>query len=360
MKRWYAVLIFALMLTGCVENRILDDLQMITVIGYDKADDGSESDVVKGIAVAPQFERDGRIENNVFVESAHLSKEIRSQFNAESSKPLVSGKLQVAIYSREIAETDGIIDLVDTLQRDPAIGSRAFLAIANSDPEEMLRSDFGNVDIGSYIHDVLEHNSVNGMLPLTNLHYFLYYYYSEGNDPFLPLIEKQDNKVKIVGLALFDGDKMVGEIGLQDLFTFKALFEKFSSNDSYSVKLDNGEYAAVYNIASKRNLNLADVDKDNIEIKGEILGIIKEYSGEKLNPKIMKEIQSTMEVEIEEKGNAMIKDFQRLGVDPLGLGNAVRSVTRGGLDQKEWKKKYEDMDITFNMNVNITEAGVTE
>lgn len=345
-----------LFLSGCVENSIVDDIQMVTVIGYEKTEDGN----VKGVAVAPQFQADGTVQNSVFVEEAQISKEIRSQYNSESPKPMVSGKLQLAIYSRKLAESDGIMELTDTLQRDPSIGSRAYLAISNSDPEEILRTNFGNVDTGHFIHSILEHNSKYGMLPKTNLHNFFYYYFSEGNDPFLPLIELQDNKVKVTGLALLKGDKMVMELPAEDLFTFKILYENFSSNDSFTTDLGGGARASIYNIASKRDIDLKKIKKNELTINGEILGVIKEYTGERLNSEVIDKIEKDMEEEVERKGRKMIKEFQEQGIDPLGLGNAVRSVTRGKFDHNEWKDRYPDLSIKFNMNVIITESGVIE
>lgn len=350
------ILCMLLFTGGCVQDYVVDDIQMVTVAGYEFGENGE----IKGIAVAPQFQANGEIENSVFTESAQISKEIRSQYNSESPKPFVSGKLQVAIYSRKIAEEKGIMELTDTLQRDPSIGSRAFLAISNGDPEEILRTDFGNVDTGQYIHNLLQHNSQYGMLPKTNLHNFFYYYFSEGNDPFLPLIDLVENKVKITGLAILKGDKMVMELPAEDLFSFKILYENFSSNDSFTTTLKNDDNASIYNIASKRNIDLKEIKKDKITISGKILGVIKEYTGEGLSAEVKNKIQKEMEKEVEIKANKMIKKFQEEGVDPLGLGIAVRSKTRGEFNYDEWKERYKDLDINFNMKVVITESGVIE
>ncbi|WP_226659581.1 Ger(x)C family spore germination protein [Pseudalkalibacillus hwajinpoensis] len=360
MTRLFLFLVSMILLTGCVQKSILDDIQMVTIIGYDLPDADGEMGQIKGIAVSPQYEADGRIENNVFVQTAELSKEIRSQYNSESPKPFVSGKLEVALFSQDIAETEGIIELVDTLQRDPSIGSRVFLGISSSDMETLLKTNYGNVDTGTFIHDTLSHNSRHGMLPETNLHDFLYNFYSEGNDPFLPLVALDEDKVKIMGIALFKGDKMVSSIDAKDLFTFKVLHQKFSSNDSFTVSLNDEEHAAIYNIASKRDLNLKMIGSNKIVLHGKVLGVIKEYSGEKLTPAKLKEIEMTMEKEIEKKGSEMIEEFQSLNIDPLSLGNNVRSVTRGDFNKEDWNKRYPDMDITFKMDVTITESGVIE
>ncbi|MBN8209158.1 Ger(x)C family spore germination protein [Bacillus sp. NTK071] len=360
MRRLLFFFLCLFLLAGCVQQSILDDIQMITIVGYDVPEDDESDGLIKGIAVAPQYQADGRIDNTVFIETAELSKEIRSQYNSESPKPIVSGKLEVGLFSRELAETDGVIGLVDTLQRDPSIGSRVFLGVANGNIEEMLSANYGNVDTGTYFHDVLTHNSKHGMLPETNLHSFLYSYFSEGSDPFLPLLEMDGDKVKISGIALLNGGKMVGELDADSLFTFKILSERFSSNDSFSVKLGPGKYAAIYNIASKRKIEYKRAGANKIHIKGNVLGVIKEYSGEELSPEALNEIKLTMEKDIEKRGLEMIKTFQELEIDPLSLGNAVRSRTRGEFNRDQWIDEYKDMDISFDMDVKITESGIIE
>lgn len=361
MRRSFYLFLCILLLTGCVQQSILDDIQMITIIGYDLPDSEEEDDdLIKGIAVAPQYHADGKIENTVFVETAKLSKEIRSQYNAESPKPIVSGKLEIALFSRDIAETEGVMSLIDTLQRDPSIGSRVFLGISNGDTEELLRTNYGNVDTGTYFQDILKHNSKHGMLPEMNLHSFLYSHFSEGSDPFLPILDSDGDKGKIIGIGLLDDGKMVSELDAESLFTFKILHEKFSSNDSFSVKIDPDNYAAIYNIASKRKINYKSREENKIKITGNILGVIKEYSGHALTPEALKEIELTMEKDIEKRGAKMIQSFQELGIDPLSLGNAVRSKTRGEFDSEKWIEKYKQMDISFDMKVKITESGIIE
>ncbi|MDP4551857.1 Ger(x)C family spore germination protein [Alkalihalobacillus macyae] len=360
MRRSFNLLLIILLLTGCVQQSILDDIQMITIIGYDLPDEDEEEGLIKGIAVAPQYHADGKIENNVFIDTAKLSKEIRSQYNSKSPKPIVSGKLEVALFSRKIAETEGVTGLVDTLQRDPSIGSRLFLGIGDGDTEELLSTNYGNVDTGTYFQDILKHNSKHGMLPETNLHSFLYSHYSEGSDPFLPILERDGDKVKITGVALLDGGKMVSELDADSLFTFKILQEKFSSNDSFSVNLDPEKYAAIYNIASKRKVEYKSREANKIKITGSILGVIKEYSGKALTPEALKDIEETMEKDIENRGIKMIQTFQELGIDPLSLGNVVRSKTRGDFNSEKWINEYKNMDISFDMNVKITESGIIE
>jgi spore germination protein len=55
----------------------------------------------------------------------------------------------------------------------------------------------------------------------------------------------------------------------------------------------------------------------------------------------------------------MIQQFQEKGIDPLGIGEEVRTRTRKW-DQKKWKELYPDIKITVQAKVKIMESGVIE
>ncbi|MHC8523039.1 Ger(x)C family spore germination C-terminal domain-containing protein [Rossellomorea sp. H39__3] len=52
----------------------------------------------------------------------------------------------------------------------------------------------------------------------------------------------------------------------------------------------------------------------------------------------MAEVENRMKADIENKCNAMVKSFQELGIDPLGIGQYQKHGVRG-FDLKEWKKR---------------------
>ncbi|KMK91877.1 Ger(x)C family spore germination protein [Rossellomorea marisflavi] len=364
MKR-HVLLIFmaSVLLSGCVEKEILDDLYLETGKAYDYVSENR----IRGTAVFPIYMPDKSIENGFLSEEASSTQEVIEKIERRAQQPLVRGALDVVLIGEKLSEK-GIIDIADSLQRDASVGARVFLIITEGDASDVIQGTYGNRGNGIYIYNLIEHNISKRELPETNLHMFLYDYYQKGQSSYLPIIKKTpDNNVAITGIALLSYDKVVGKIPDEDMFFFKIMVDRIAEG-SHVIKMgknpnkpEKNIEASVTSLHSKQKIIMdrkADPVKVNVEIS--IRGIIKEYTGDTLGAKQMAEVENRMKADIENKCNAMVKSFQELGIDPLGIGQYQKHGVRG-FDLKEWKKEiYPKADIKVKAKVKILEAGTVE
>ncbi|USK91330.1 Ger(x)C family spore germination protein [Rossellomorea marisflavi] len=364
MKR-HVLLIFmaSVLLSGCVEKEILDDLYLETGKAYDYVSENR----IRGTAVFPIYMPDKSIENGFLSEEASSTREVIEKIERRAQQPLVRGALDVVLIGEKLSEK-GIIDIADSLQRDASVGARVFLIITEGDASDVIQGTYGNRGNGIYIYNLIEHNISKRELPETNLHMFLYDYYQKGQSSYLPIIKKTpDNNVAITGIALLSYDKVVGKIPDEDMFFFKIMVDRIAEG-SHVIKMgknpnkpEKNIEASVTSLHSKQKIIMdrkADPVKVNVEIS--IRGIIKEYTGDTLGAKQMAEVENRMKADIENKCNAMVKSFQELGIDPLGIGQYQKHGVRG-FDLKEWKKEvYPKADIKVKAKVKILEAGTVE
>ncbi|WP_406580248.1 Ger(x)C family spore germination protein [Bacillus salipaludis] len=347
-------IIFSAYMFGRVKKQILDDLNMASSVGYDYID----KHTIKATTARPIFKPDKSIGNKIFTASDELSTQTFSKLSLQSSRQVVNGKLEVALYSKEVAK-HGIGDIVDSLQRDPSISERLFIAVAEEEASEILKKMYGDRDTGAYLSMLIEQNMEAGLLPTTNLHQFLNAYNSDLKDPFLPLIEQKGEKIHLKGIALFKDDHYVKSLRNDQQFIFQALLEKIRLG-TYKLRLKNKEYAAIENIKTKNSYRVDNLKKmPEITIQVKVRGIIKEYTGKKTNKKEIDQIKKQMENQLEKQAAAMIRSFQKLKIDPLGFGDQVRSRTRNFNHQK-WLNQYPDVKIRVNVNVKILEKGVVD
>ena len=351
-KPFIILLVFvSSVLTGCVRTKVLDDLNLDSAIGYDYVD----KEIIQATVVVPIYNPDKSISSETFTEVSSLSKEILVKIDSKSSKTVETGKLELVLFSSELAG-QGIFELVDNFQRDPNVSTNLSLAVVDGEVKEMLTTPFNNEDTGRYISKIIEQNTNLGLIPKRDLHQYMFDYYSTGKDPYLPLLKLEKDQVEVSGIALFDKDKFVGQIGFSELFVFTVLAES-SENGSYKVR--NETY--VRNLGSKRKF-LVSNNKTNpeITITVQLEGIIRQHSGEKApHKKLYEKIEKQMEQDVKEEAEILIKKFQALKVDPLGLGEQVRSRTRNW-DEKKWEDMYPTINVNVNMDVKITESGVVE
>ena len=340
-----------------ITQRIVDDIFMVMIVGYDYVDEN----LITGTAVSPDYKADRTIENIALTDTASLIYENRDKLEAKSPRPLLSGKLEAALFNRELAE-HGIIDYIDNLQRDPSIGARVFLAVFDGSTQKILSQSFKDMPTGVYFSDLIEQSSKFDNLPVTNLHTFIYQYFAAGMDPLLPLLEEteeKNTKVNIKGLALFKDDKMVDEIEKKDFLFFRSLYEHFD-NGTMFIKFDDEERAFLSTIKASKKVTVKD-EKSNFNPKVSITlkmnGMIREYSGEKINRRIINNYERQINEKIEKKTNEMIKHFQELGIDPIGIGDYVSNYSRNW-DEDKWKDIYPTLDITVNVEFTILEHGI--
>lgn len=352
-----------LLLTGCVEREILDDLNIETAKGYDLVD----KNTIKGTALFPVYIKDGTIENRTLSAEAPSTREVLETLSRKSQQPLVRGSLDVVLIGDELAKK-GILDVADSLQRDASIGARVMLAITEGNAGDILQGNYGIRGNGMFISNLLNQNIKRRELPETNLHMFLFDYYQDGQTPYLPIIKQvSDDTLEVTGIALMDADKMIDRIASDDMFFFKLLVDKLSEG-SHVVKLGGKDgsteqrvEAAVTSIKSKHNIKIVNKsDPVKVTIKITINGIIKEYTGKSLSTKKIKEIEDKMSSDIVDHSKKLLARFQELGIDPIGIGQLQKHGVRG-FDIKEWEKSfYPNVQFDIKPDVKILESGTVE
>ncbi|SET99107.1 spore germination protein [Salinibacillus kushneri] len=338
--------------TGCgVEREIVDDLSLVTAVGYDAV----EGNKVKGTIAVPNFQADKAVTTEIFSDTSMLLRENNFKLNAEANRPLAVGKLEVILFNEELARK-GLQKLKDVFVRDPSLGSRVRLGIVEGSTTEVLTREYWDDDSGMYLSDMFEQNIDRGTIPETNLHLFTYNLYSKGADPFLPFLSVTD-MVKIDGIALFDDERYVGRLPYEQTFTFNSLIGDFQ-NAIFPVYRGDKKSASVSNIRSDRKIQYnGKGNHTELVINVHIKGIIREYRGGKITKKVIKKIENTMEKQMKQQAEDILNKLQELNIDPLGLGNEYHSEHRN-FNWKKWEDMYPNIKITPKIDVKIMEYGI--
>ncbi|WP_096435227.1 Ger(x)C family spore germination protein [Alteribacter populi] len=353
-------LLFLMMVlvTGCVEPHILDELQLVHAIGYDQVSE----DNIEGTVSIPVFRSEEDITSETISAVSRTTKDIRLFLDAQSSKPLHTGKVSTILFDQALSEA-GLMRILDTYVRDPRIGMRIHLAMVEGvSTKELLETTYPlEIETAVYITDLIEQNTDQQNLPETNFHTFLSQYYGQGRDPFLPVLKREENVIKLTGLALFDGDKYVESIDLKECFYVKVLTERFGDG-FYEIILnpEEDEYTTLRNFDAKTSFKVEDAKTNpKIEATIDLTGKINEYSGPTLDEEKIDEIQSLTTKQLQTEISQFIERMQELNIDPIGLGDQVRRHDPEFSDDK-WKQQYSDAEITVNVKITIKETGVEE
>ena len=171
MKRCLLIWIPLLLLTSCFPtHQIADDIGMVTVIGYDQAEENKQNITL----VLPYYKSNTEVINKVFTVEAHYMKEALDKASSKSENPLVLGQVEVITFNLELAKK-GLMKYVDVFQRDPSVSTRLYVTVSEQPSQELFRQNPDlQSDLGVRLDRMIKQNIHYNILPKTNLHVFLY------------------------------------------------------------------------------------------------------------------------------------------------------------------------------------------
>lgn len=350
-----AVFAFLSILSGCVQKNVLDDIVLINGIGFDYKD----GEKIQGTVVYPVYLPDQPPKNKTYTAEAEIKRTILQDISRQATDPVVTGSLNLILFSDELAEKQGILELVDAFQRDPGVGSSLYVAVVDGKAKDFLEGDFGIRSTGEHVSRLIKHNVKNEDMPKTNLQRFLFDYYQEGKTPFMPHLKKAAVKsAELDGVSLFKHGKIIDFIPQEKMFFFKILVDKYSEG-LYGVKTDEGE-AAVRSIRSKNKFILLKEKPYKIRVEINVNGVIDEFSGNELRPNTIKKVEKQFEKKITEECMKMIQRFKEKEVDPAGIGHFLKTQIRN-FNMENWHESgYDKLSVEIKPTVKITQSGVIE
>ncbi|MFD2444540.1 Ger(x)C family spore germination protein [Bacillus sp. CGMCC 1.16607] len=346
------------LLSGCVQSEILDDIAIEIARSYDQI----EENKIKGTMLVYNFQPDKSIKNTTLTTTATTSREIANKLQKQASQPLSEGSLEVILFGKELA-SQGLFDYLDAPIRNASIGARLFIVTVDGSAHDLITGEYGSRGNAIFISDLLNHNIEQEDLPNTNLQLFFHDYYQLGKTGYLPQIKKiADDKLKLNGISLFQGDKIqvVDTIEAKNMFFFKLLVDSYSEG-TQKIKVNDSE-AIIRSITSKKKMKITRRNPFEITIQLKIKGIIREYTGpEILSKPLIRKIEKKMEEQVTKECEKLIKRFKEHKVDPIGLGFFIKTRTRG-FNLKGWEdgEEYQSLKVKIKTNVEIVESGVIE
>lgn len=350
-----AVLVLLCLHSGCVQKNVLDDIVLINGIGFDYID----GQKIKGTVVYPVYLPDQPPKNKTYTAEAEIKKTILQDISRQATDPVVTGSLNLILFGEDLAEKQGILELVDAFQRDPAVGSSLFVAVVDGKAKDFLEGDFGIRSTGEHVSRLIKHNIKSEDMPKTNLQRFLFDYYQEGKTPFMPHLKKRAGKGgELDGVSLFKHGKVIDFIPQEKMFFFKLLVDKYSEG-LYGVKTDEGE-AAVRSIRSNNKFILLQEKPYKVRVEINVNGVIDEFTGNELKPNTVKKVEQQFEKVIAEECMTLFERFKEKEVDPSGFGHFMKTQIRQ-FNIEDWHKSgYKELSIEVKPTVKITQSGVIE
>lgn len=365
-RRLMALITFILLLTGCTDQHIIERAGFVRTIAYDLSGEGENTKLRVTVSI-PKSNHEDAIVYSSLAESGKKAKMI---FDRQNNRRLVNGQLRQVVFGERLARR-GVWSNMDTLTRDPSIGSRLHIIVSESDPHHILiRNDYPQgPTAGEYIDTLIRTEAKAGEIPDTTLYTFTRDYYDDGIDPVATILKEKKDSLSVDGIALFKNDRYVGKIEADDRMFFALLHHGVRAGDlNVGIQTERNieEQATLEYLSSKRKIKVLSTRgiregrPIQVALRIKLSGSLLEYIGELDMKKRsdQRKLEAELEKAINRKCQNLIDHMQEKKSDPMGIGQYVRnSVPHSVWKQLKWEEVFSKADISVHVDVKIRDYG---
>jgi Ger(x)C family germination protein len=356
-----------LLISGCWDQKIFEEIGLALALGLEQTENG---EILYSMTM-PVFAEDIEETVEILSTTSNLLRQSRDQIRNTSGKQVEGGKIQHIIFSKELAEK-GINNIIDVFLRSSENPLLANIIVVDGNPLEMLKISRDYKDkprFGVYMANVIRDARTRAATPEIRIYEFTILQYSGTIDPIASYISYDDKGIKIEGSALFNKNKMVGNIGFVETGLLYALMGE---------RIQFGYYIEAQNIKEE-----TDSDKRGIaillkrvkrKVKTNVNGTIPEinisldFTGAvdeidldyRLDdPEDKKTLEDKISILIKQDCMKLLKYLQEIGSDPIGFGEIIRAKHNEYFKSVSWKSIYPGVKFDIDVKLNFEFYGAT-
>ncbi|MCM3718665.1 Ger(x)C family spore germination protein [Fictibacillus phosphorivorans] len=373
MKKKLSLLSVLLLLTGCWDQNVLNKTKLITAGGFDYTKDGKIITTASVPEANAMESGKDSIENQIYTATGTTVRQSRFKLDREVSERLDISKNQIIILGEDAAKED-IYQLLDVFYRDPKSALNAKIAVAKGKASDVISKKFEETKkaagLGEYLRDSILSAEESSAVPRENIQTVCPVMFDPGQDFALPYLEALKRTIHIRGVALFRGQKMVGEIKEPLSVTYTMLTGKkheIAMNTTKKIyknkKPARLNYVTIKVKKNKRSF-LVDVTpegKISAKIKLKTKVTITEYPSDNLStPTEVRNIEKQLSKKLTKDAQTVIDKLQAMNSDPFGVGRQVMAFHYPVWERLNWEEEYPKIDFTASVDVEVIGHGIIE
>lgn len=373
----YLIIVSVSFLSGCWSKQELNELAIISGMSIDKNEEGRYIKTIQLLnpsSVAGGLQGGGAGQSPaVTVYTATGDSVLEAHFNAitKISRKLYHAHANLIVVGEEVAQEDGLENVLDAFERDPEIRPTAKVVIAHNTKAGDLLKSLTAVD-------KIPAEKVNGTLQTTEqssgtnievtLQDVIKALTSEGKEPVLSGVNMKgdielgkkmeniqrselDTTLEADGLAIFKEGKLIDWYHDDMAKGVIWILDKMKQTD-LELDRDGKENAIVYNVIRQKTKVSADTKNDipaitiNVRAEGDIREVRTPVNLE--DPKVILEIEKELEKKIKTMLEETVKRTQQNRTDIFGFGEEVHRS-----NPKKWRKMKSEWNNNYFPNLNV-------
>lgn len=359
------LLIAAVVLSGCADQKVIEKVGFTRTISFEKAEDDEDGRV----KISNSLPKTNQRESVFYSTEAKSMRQARLIFDRQNDRRIVNGQLRQVLFGASLAQ-EGIWKHFDSLLRDPSVGNRVHVLVADGDVAQLLNKTYPQgATAGEYIDNLIRTETKVMDVPDTNLYTFARDYYDDGIEPVATILKETPNSITIDGIALFRGDRYVARIPPEDKMYFGLLLGGVRSGDLFMDFPDeqySSELSTLLYFASRRDVKVTRTGPIleglglKVDLRLKIRGSMLEYSGDLRleRPEDQRKLEAEAARYVQGKCQSIIATMQEAKADGIGIGQYVRNT----MSYREWRKldwpeAFSRAKIDVHVEISIKDFG---
>jgi spore germination protein len=349
--------LLCLSLAGCTRANIIDQLTIIHVYGFDLDEKG----YTVNTALYPQHTKSRGDESiQLLSEKAPYGSLIPQRMDKLTSTPTKISKIRVLVLGRKFAEA-GITNQVKRFITTPQLGTNIQIVVSEGTAAEALKTLKKRGELT--LMDQIRHNMEHRGMPNMNLHIFLNHFFGEGLDAYTPIVSVHKHGLKVDGLALFKDDKFKYSLKEKQTFIFTVL-QNVRQQGTYKIEVkEKGkkDTIIVSGYKSRKNWDFVGTHQHpRLKLTLNLVWTANQYPEwmDVSKPEDLDKLKKIIEKDIKKETEKLLTTLEKHEVDPLGIGNIVRSRDRKWDEKTFYEKKYPNLPIEVTVHAKIIHTGL--
>lgn len=389
LRRLVSLLLICILLSGCWDKVEIDKKTIVSIMGIDIGEDiGKQKEIAKFKPNEPYTalemkkfhltlgapdisklgpDKGGTAEDIYINSDGYSMQDALEKASLKSSRDIRFSHTKLLVLGSDLMGYPDIAkEVIDYLQREPALNRMMYVVLAEGKSEEYIKhKPEMEKNIENYISGLVENSNRNeSIIPIT-LNEFLILL-SENGNALLPkiVIEKDKKQLKVSGVAIIKDYKLKGSLTPSETGNLEML--RGTLKGGKRVTFLNGHPVDLVIDGVDRKISLTNTNgKLSFNINVKLEGEIKDYhtdndifSKDKLNY-LQQNFNKSIKKECEQIVNIIQQEFQ---VDPIGIREYVEKFHPDIWKQNKdkWSEVYKNAVININIDTNIRRIGVVK
>lgn len=361
------IVLFAILLSGCWDERLLKDTRVVYLSGFDvseKEEGYRITALVRDLNIGQSSRGETSVTNILTTASGTNLREASLNLDRNIAGTFDPAKGRTIIIGNELAK-QGLSQPFNSIFREPRVDLNAKVAITDGTANELMTHLAENeMEKAEFFYDLIDSAEKFTETPPLTLRTFFTYLLDKGRDFALPYvtIDEETNMAKLGGSGLFHKEKFTGEfISNQETTVLLLFLERLGNqaNLTSMTETDNGAIISYDVKKAKRDIKVEKRDKVTVTLSLDLLADIVDFpKGDRNEEVSIDKLNEQLGEDLTEQAKAVFKKLAENQSDVLGIGRELMAYYPEIWEELDEDTYYEEIQLIPEIDFTITGEGV--